>query len=411
MQPSPATTLESPMIVDNWQVTNRVMNSPAYGLLRLELKISDAEALSGSLFEINFGGNSQSFKLQSLLLSDAQGNALLRLHLVTHLSPNGLQLLETRILLKDGSTQHLERIEFNVQNTGSLASWVREDLKNYGTPPIISKYVDSRLFPRTQGELMPWFNRSENFVDVPLSMEPASSVLAAHQHLVRWGFTVLDYVIPKETIDAFRKEYENAIDQGQLKYKRGTSQRIQQAHRLPAGRKIWLDQTVLDFLSGWFRDEPCACQTLLYVNGSEQDAHQDTIHLTSYPDGYMCGVWVALQDIQSGSGELFVYPGSHRTPRVMTADIGLPKVTDDYSSYVALTTRMHQILEKEGFQRINYMPKAGQILVWHENLVHGGAKRVHPERERHSIVSHYFARGSVAYYDSRGEAAALERVE
>ncbi len=394
-----------------WQVTNRISNSPAYGLLRLELLVSDASKFKNSVFVIKFGGYTQSLKIESLALSEVQESTCLRLHLVTHLSANGLQYLETSIILADGSKQSLDPVELNVQNLGSLASWVREDLKNYGTPPVISKYVDSRQFPITRGETTAWFNRKENIVDVPLSLEPATSAQNAHKHLTKWGFAILDYLIPKSTIDEFRIEYEEAINQGKLKYKRGSSQRIQLAHRLPAGRKIWLDNTVLEFLSGWFRDEPCACQTLLYVNGSEQDAHQDTIHLTPYPDGYMCGVWVALQDIQPGSGELFVYPGSHRTPRIMTSDLGLPKVTDDYSSYTALTTRMHQLLERDGFERVNYLPKAGQILVWHENLVHGGAKRLYPERERHSIVSHYFARGSIAYYDSRGEGAAMELVE
>jgi hypothetical protein len=46
--------------------------------------------------------------------------------------------------------------------------------------------------------------------------------------------------------------------------------------------------------------------------------------------------------------------------------------------------------------------------VWHENLVHGGSVRINKEQTRFSVVSHYFAKGAVAYYDSRGEAASLE---
>ncbi len=47
-------------------------------------------------------------------------------------------------------------------------------------------------------------------------------------------------------------------------------------------------------------------------------------------------------------------------------------------------------------------------LVWHENLIHGGSPRRKRELTRKSIVSHYFARGGIAYYDSRREAGFLE---
>jgi len=272
--------------------------------------------------------------------------------------------------------------------------------------------LDSRVFPPQDGlTARAWFNGPGLETDVPLSFEPARTAELARMHLLRWGFTIMDYVIDRSTIDQFRREYESAIDNGTLSYQRGTSQRIQQAHNLPAGRKIWLDKRVLSFLGEWFRDEPCACQTLLYIHGSTQHAHQDTIHLSPYPAGFMCGVWVALQDIEPDSGELFVLPGSHRTPRVMTRDVDLPKVTEDYSAYKKLNTRIDELIAANSYQAVPYRPKAGQILVWHENLIHGGSPRVNADRERHSIVSHYFARGCVAYYDARGEGAALERVE
>ena len=136
-----------------------------------------------------------------------------------------------------------------------------------------------------------------------MSLEPAHTPEAARTHLMRWGFTVLDYVIDQDKISQFRSEYEAAIDDGSLSYTPGTNQRVHQAHRLPTGRKIWLDPHVLDFLREWFRDEPCACQTLLYINGSEQDAHQDTIHLTRPSRRVSCAAsGFALQDVQPNSG-------------------------------------------------------------------------------------------------------------
>jgi ectoine hydroxylase-related dioxygenase (phytanoyl-CoA dioxygenase family) len=54
--------------------------------------------------------------------------------------------------------------------------------------------------------------------------------------------------------------------------------------------------------------------------------HQDTIHLSNFPSGQMCGVWIALEDIRAGSGELAYYRGSHRWPRIFMRDLGLDKI-------------------------------------------------------------------------------------
>jgi ectoine hydroxylase-related dioxygenase (phytanoyl-CoA dioxygenase family) len=211
-------------------------------------------------------------------------------------------------------------------------------------------------------------------------------------------------------IKHFNDEVDVAMKTGLLKHRAGSSDRVLDSHHLPRGREIWLFSPILEFLRGWFRDEPCACQTLLFIHGSEQAAHQDTVHLTPYPAGYMCGVWIALENVRSDSGELFVYPGSHLAPRIYTRDIGLAKTTEDYSAYTIFEKRIRELVEEGKFDKVIYRPKAGQILVWHENLVHGGCPRVDRNLSRRSIVSHYYARGSVAYYDSRGEAASLERV-
>jgi ectoine hydroxylase-related dioxygenase (phytanoyl-CoA dioxygenase family) len=214
--------------------------------------------------------------------------------------------------------------------------------------------------------------------------------------------------LPTTLIEEFRGEFGAAIESGRYSHQAGSSDRIHGAHYLPAGRRIWLHPPVIDFLKAHFRDPPCACQTLTFINGSEQSGHQDTIHLTPYPAGYMCGVWIALEDVKPESGELFVYPGSHRTPRLRAADLGLAKVTDNYSAYVAFDAAISELLREGGYERMAYRPKAGDILVWHENLIHGGSPRLDRGQSRLSIVSHYFAQGAVGYYDSRGEAATLE---
>jgi len=59
------------------------------------------------------------------------------------------------------------------------------------------------------------------------------------------------------------------------------------------------------------------------------------LHLTPFPAGYMCGTWLALQDVMEDSGELVIYPGSHRDHRVCLRDTGCAKVNGDWSEFEA----------------------------------------------------------------------------
>ena len=406
------TTLRSAGPEAHWTISNRRKANPMFGIIRLEFEAQFGRSVDGTVARLRFSGHEVTLPIETLLSPTSPGGNGIRVHLVTHLVPDGVNCLTGELIWPDGEIFRLPEAAYHIENTGNLAQLVREDLQRFGTPAILGAILDSSLFPPQEGmQARAWFNDPGLECDVPLSFEPASDSAFAFKHLMRWGFAVMDFTIDRILVDQFRSEYESAIDNGTLAYTRGTSERVHNAHSLPSGRKIWLDERVMRFLQEWFRDEPCACQTLLYIHGSTQHAHQDTIHLTPYPAGFMCGVWVALQDVEQDSGELFVLPGSHRAPRVMTSDLELAKVVDDYSAYHKFDKKIDELIANNNYSVEYYRPKAGQILVWHENLMHGGAPRINPDRERHSIVSHYFARGALAYYDSRGEAASLERVE
>jgi ectoine hydroxylase-related dioxygenase (phytanoyl-CoA dioxygenase family) len=364
--------------------------------------------LSGAFLHVSFGPAAWRCAIEQVAL-DLGGNIWsLVFHTNSHLLVNGEHRLTVTLDWSDGLTLELDTKLFRVENVGELARQVSQELIAAATPVLFGRTVDSTLFPYTRS-CTAWFDRPDSQRDVPLSLDPLGNAEAARAHLSRWGYAILPNVVPREIVDGLNREVDEAIANGSLIHRQGSSDRILNTHKLPHGRRVWLYPPVIEFLRTWFRDEPCACQTLYFMNGSEQHAHQDTIHLTPYPAGYMCGVWVALEDVQASSGELFVYPGSHRSNRLLAGPLGLQKVVaDDYSAYTKFDAEVSRIIAQNQFQRSVYRPKTGQILVWHENLIHGGSARGDPGITRRSIVSHYFARGSVAYYDSRGEAATLE---
>nr|WP_255142814.1 phytanoyl-CoA dioxygenase family protein [Synechococcus sp. EJ6-Ellesmere] len=149
------------------------------------------------------------------------------------------------------------------------------------------------------------------------------------------------------------------------------------------------------------------CQSLTFINGSTQDAHQDTIHLTPFPRGLVCGVWVALEDVVPGSGELFYYPGSYRLPAVLCSSHGVPKVDSedgDYNKFGAVfTPAIKKLLADNAYLcPQTFLPRAGDVLIWQENLIHGGSPRKIMDQTRMSMVIHAFAEPALVYYDSTG---------
>lgn len=397
------------MTTTSLSIRNRGKAEDGFGLLRIGGWLIDVGAGEITL-DVKFAGEERRLVRDEAVLPLVQDDTReVEFHLVTHLVPDGTHQLDVSAVTAAGRRVEFPPLLVRTENESALGRQVAQDLREYGTPLIVGRTIDSGLFPYDKGTARAWFN--EDFEDdIPMSLDPAPDAEAAQRHLLRWGFCVLHEELPKQLVEDFKSELSSAIERGDLAYRAGSSDRIHGAHqKIPSARAVWLYPPVLQFLQNYFRDTPCACQTLTYVNGSEQNAHQDSIHLTPYPNGFMCGVWVALEDVQENSGELFVYPGSHRTGSLRATPLGLHKVVnEDYSHYVVFDQAIRDLIEAHGYERLIYRPKAGQILVWHENLIHGGSPRQNHERTRLSVVSHYFAKGSIGFYDSRGEAAALE---
>ena len=73
-------------------------------------------------------------------------------------------------------------------------------------------------------------------------------------------------------------------------------------------------QKILKILEDLYGRKPIPFQTLNFYKGSELGTHSDTVHFNSIPQRWMCGVWVALEDVTIESGPLHYYPGSHALP-------------------------------------------------------------------------------------------------
>lgn len=77
------------------------------------------------------------------------------------------------------------------------------------------------------------------------------------------------------------------------------------------------------FLQHIFVGPPCVLQSLTFYRGSQQDIHIDYPYVfTQAKIAMLATSWVALEDVDPGSGPLVCYPGSHRVENIGFFDWG-----------------------------------------------------------------------------------------
>jgi hypothetical protein len=150
-------------------------------------------------------------------------------------------------------------------------------------------------------------------------------------------------------------------------------------------------------------------QTLNFALGTQQPAHSDSFAFQPDPPGLMCGVWVALEDMDLDNGPLFYHPGSHKMPlptwdriHAVVGEEILPENFPDRAGFVgarrkAQRTYFAQMAEECGTEPAHATIRKGQAMIWSANLLHGGSFQKDKSRTRHSQVTHYFFEGTRAY--------------
>lgn len=158
---------------------------------------------------------------------------------------------------------------------------------------------------------------------------------------------------------------------------------------------LWPD--VIGFLHQLYGRAVIPFQTLNFIKPTRQLSHADEIHFSSYPHGLMCGVWIALEDINPDAGPLMFYPGSHKLPFLSIHDLGLPPRESsllEYEDAIARTITHQGFGPKKTLGTI----KKGEAIIWASNLIHGGSLPVDNTLTRLSQVTHYFFEGAEKYY-------------
>jgi ectoine hydroxylase-related dioxygenase (phytanoyl-CoA dioxygenase family) len=155
---------------------------------------------------------------------------------------------------------------------------------------------------------------------------------------------------------------------------------------------------ILDFI---LDKEVVPFQTINFLQGSNQRAHSDSIHMTTYPLGYLIAVWIALEDTNMENGPLFYYAGSHRLPFLLNNDFneGETALTLGKKDYPDYEDAIEKLTTKNNFEKKIFLAKKGDVFIWHANLVHGGSPVSDHELTRKSMVIHYYANDVIKYHE------------
>lgn len=163
-------------------------------------------------------------------------------------------------------------------------------------------------------------------------------------------------------------------------------------------RAIAANPQVLELLAKLYGRAAIPFQTLNFPVGTQQDAHADAVHFSSLPERFMCGLWLAMEDIHPDAGPLFYYPGSHRWPVLNNALIGRRGFGSNLASAQdPFANAWRAMSEAFGVQPETFLARKGQALIWCANLLHGGSVQHNACLTRWSQVTHYYFENCVYY--------------
>ena len=225
------------------------------------------------------------------------------------------------------------------------------------------------------------------------------------------GYVIIEKLIEDRVLDSVWNAYEHAIREGKIRLDAEPASaddpypgRFLNPHKKSGAYcQILKHPALLHWIQVLMEREPKPLQTIMSHKGSQQGAHSDSIHMTTYPIGYLSAAWIAFEDIHPDSGPLLFYPGSHRLPYVFSKDVGITESDfkeHGYTSYAAkYEPYIRRLVEEHRIEPHHFHAKKGDVLIWHANLIHGGSVRRNTQLSRKALVCHFFVKGAFVYHD------------
>lgn len=232
-------------------------------------------------------------------------------------------------------------------------------------------------------------------------------------HFIEEGYLILKKFFSEEAVYQLNTDIDRLLQERAVDFNY-TGKKIMESFRMSdiANRGFFKNAQLLDLLSFILGKKVIPFQSINFIEGSEQRAHSDSIHMTTEPKGYMIAAWIALESCHAGNGPLFFYPKSHRLPYIMTADYpsGNTKWLIGNESNRRYEDKIAEVIQQNQLQKKYFIAEKGDVLLWHANLIHGGEPICDKGATRKSMVAHYFAEGVICYHEISQRPALLENL-
>ena len=228
------------------------------------------------------------------------------------------------------------------------------------------------------------------------------------RHWIAHGYVILEQAVDPDACDALRADLARAFVEGDERLlmrspahegfeplRAGVETeraRVLDVYAFYESARVALfSEPIVHFLRSVFEDAPVLFQSLTFEKGSQQALHQDTAFVVTTSPLEFAASWIALEDVQPGSGELMYLDGSHRLPEYLYS--GKYKHwdaqrdgDDEHDEWRRL---VYANAERMGLQEKTFLPRKGDVLIWSADLAHGGSAVSDPSLTRKSLVGHY----------------------
>lgn len=155
-------------------------------------------------------------------------------------------------------------------------------------------------------------------------------------------------------------------------------------------RAFTLDERLAWILRDVLEGEPLLCNSINFEKGSTQDLHVDSWYMSPAEPNRLVAAWIALEDIHPDSGPIQYVEGSHKIPPYVFESTGATHANGSYEDTARGKKYVSKEMEKRGMEAETFACNAGDVFIWHAQLVHGGSPILDSARTRRSLVTHYW---------------------
>lgn len=228
-----------------------------------------------------------------------------------------------------------------------------------------------------------------------LTVENTEPLLGTDSDWHQNGVTILPNFMPHDLIDNYVAERRTLLFGN--KWRTGWHKPTPYLH-VKSMRDLALYAPLMEKLKERIEDTAGLHLTLTGFQSTERAPHQDRYLNPEKVGQKYVAVWIACDDIHPDAGPFTYVPGSHkwrvferrkvqdyemeRTGRVHPDT--WPTDTQDF-----VGTACNEETLKQNVEKVAFIPKKGDVLIWHSSLVHEGSIPKDKTLQRPALICHY----------------------